>query len=215
MNRIHVIAVGSFGDAVAECLSESLPVAVTRPNAQNQVFPAEWPRAAVHVLAAWRPVPHISKTLDSVSFQWHVPWLPVVCEHPYLRIGPIVLPGRGACCTCFDQRVQQHLHKPEITRTIQSHYDAHPESGPGGHIRAVALFAAASAQEIIERMHVKPEAEAGNVYQIDLVNLRTAKGHAVGLHGCPRCGLQRDERTRSFVTLQAHLERLPLRCGKG
>jgi hypothetical protein len=48
-------------------------------------------------------------------------------------------------------------------------------------------------------------AEAGVVRHLDVTNLQLRRSNVVGVHGCPRCGLGTDERTRSHAALRPAL----------
>lgn len=94
MTKVHVLAVGDFGAAVAERLQRGHhDVEVTSDREGPLRFPASWPVADVRILASWREVPALSELVDARSADWRTTWLPVVAEHPRLRIGPLVVPG--------------------------------------------------------------------------------------------------------------------------
>lgn len=211
MRPIHLVAVGAFGAAVADRLAAAAGVAdlaVTRPDAGGHVWPAQWPLARLHILATWRPAPAIAGVMDEAAFAWRLPWLPIVCEHPYLRIGPVVVPGASSCYTCHRQRLLQHSGTADLTDALHRHYDANPAAGPQGYLDSFVTLAAMTAQEISTRLATDPTAEAGQVRQVHLLTLRTVQRRAMGIHGCPRCGSGRDERNRSFAQLEADLNQV-------
>lgn len=205
MRPVHIIAVGGLGASIARSMATYGPTAMTYPDAKGHVVPAEWPLSSVHVLASWRPTPRLTSLLDAAAFSWRVPWLPIICEHPYLRLGPAVVPGRSGCYGCFRRRLLQHSQRADLDEALHREYDVNHHSGPAGFLNAFAEFVAAAAWEIIQQMLVAPDAQAGQVRQLDMITLQTTLGHAVGVHGCPRCGLQRPERTRSFDQLCADM----------
>lgn len=208
MRPIHVVSVGDFGRAVASSMQAYFPDALTTHLDRGPLLSNMLPLARVHVLAAWRPVPAMAAELDGVAFAWKVPWLPVVYEHPYVRIGPLVVPGKGPCYTCFRNRLKQHSSRAELIEAVSAAYDRDPELGPKGFFPPMARLAAAAAAEVLRELDRSPEREAGVVRQINVLYGRAQKHHVVGVHGCPRCGLQRDERTRSYEALLADVTRL-------
>ena len=161
--------------------------------------------ADAYVLAAWRAPGAAAEALDALAHAWRVPWLPIVAEHPLLRVGPAVVPGRGACRRCFEARRRQHAAAPELTDALADHYRAHPDAGPRGFLPSHATIAAALGREALDGLAADPDAEAGRYRQFHVVSQRLGAGRAVGLHGCPRCGSGRDERTRSYAELVREL----------
>jgi bacteriocin biosynthesis cyclodehydratase domain-containing protein len=203
--RLSVVAVGPFGLAVADRLAAAGDVAVTPLEAGAPLVTSELPVARAYALASWRAPGAPAEALDALAHAWGVPWLAIVAEHPLLRVGPTVVPGHGACRRCFEARRRQHAPAPELTDALERHYRAHPLAGPRGHLPAHAAIAAALATEALERAAADPAAEAGRLRQFHVVTQRLSAGRAVGLHGCPRCGRGRDERTRSYEPLATEI----------
>jgi len=208
MQLIHVVAVGGFGLAVAESLRNVLsPIHVTQ-SPDGYVNSATWPETDALVLAAWRPEPKTAALLDTVAFQRGVPFIPAIMEHPYLRVGPTVVPGFGSCYHCFLQRLLQHAPAPHLTQALYDHYASHPTEGPAGYPPFAVSVAAMTLAEILHNLATHPASQAGVVRQINVQTMKTTRSHVVGVHGCPRCGLRRTERTRSYETLAQDVARL-------
>lgn len=194
---VHLIAAGPFGVAVAERLEAAFDAtATTHADASGRFWSQTWPAADVHVLCAWRAMPWLAARLDEVAFAWGVPWLPVVCEHPELRVGPLVVPGRGPCYGCFRRRLAQHRPSERLTAELHRLYDGDAAAGPRGHMPFHALLAAASARAALDA------GEPGRVVQHNLVTRKSAAGRTVGVHGCERCGGRVPERVRGHERLQ-------------
>jgi bacteriocin biosynthesis cyclodehydratase domain-containing protein len=197
-----MLSVGAFGQAVAASLKELLPnVIETRLESPEQTHPMFWPAARVHLLAAWRPVAKLSRLLDEMSHAWRAPFIEAVLETPHLRIGPVVVPGASACHGCFEQRTLQHAPRPDKHQILRDFYDAQPQQGPQGYLSAFAEIAAIRLAQLVRQLERDPDTAAGQVWQMNTINRDTVCGRVVGVHGCPRCGLRRDEATRSFATL--------------
>lgn len=213
MHHLIVTPVGPFGYAVAERLRDlchDVEVAgagatgtVVRPRVPD---PARPPGPRLNLLVTWRRVPQMEQEFDEESFRSGQPWLPVILDHPVLEIGPVVVPGVGACHTCYRRRLAQHDGSRAIRDAVDQHYDADASAGPAGYLPATALFAAAAAAEVVDRLRAAPASEAGRVRQIDVPTQQLRSGLVVGVHGCPRCGLGRDETTRSYERLPAMLK---------
>ncbi|GIE76454.1 hypothetical protein Aph02nite_24040 [Actinoplanes philippinensis] len=210
MCHLIVSPLGPFGYAVAERLRDlcrDVDIAgIDATGAVTAVRPAPDREDRLDVLVAWRRAPAIEQEFDDVAFRTGRPWLPVVLDHPVLEIGPLVVPGEGACHGCYRRRIAQHDTARTIRAAVDRHYDTDPQAGPAGYLTATALFAAASVAEIVDRFRAAPGDEAGRVRQIDVPTQQLRSGRVVGVHGCPRCGSGRDETTRSYDRLPALLQ---------
>ncbi|MFI1799335.1 TOMM precursor leader peptide-binding protein [Streptomyces sp. NPDC020379] len=189
MTKVHVLAVGDFGVAVAERLRrEHDGVVVTTDRDGHLRYPAGWPRADVRVLVSWREVPHLADVLDARSADWRTPWFPIVAEHPRLRIGPLVVPGAGACYRCFGKRRKQHERDSAITSALHAHYDATPAAGPEGFLPQHVALAAGSARDLLHRLEDDGgQRDAGTVRHWHLLEQLITSARVVGVHGCDRC----------------------------
>lgn len=204
----HIVAVGPFGRAVAARLATTLGGAAVQELEGDRPVPMTWPVADVHVLAASREVPALAAVLDDSAFRWRVPWLPVVFEHPHLRVGPVLVPGRGPCYHCFRGRLAQHGSAPELTQALEQHLGP-DDAGPGGFLPAHVTFAAGAAQAALAALRADGGSDdAGQVRWLNVVTARLGHARVTGVHGCRRCGRRHDERQRSHARLEADLESL-------
>jgi len=203
----HVIAAGSFGIAVAERLEAAIEAATIQHVHGDRPIPMTWPVAGIYVLAASREMPALAGVLDDCAFRWRVPWLPVVYEHPHLRIGPLVVPGRGPCYHCFRGRLAQHGTAPELTQALERHLGA-DDPGPGGFLPAHATFAAGAAQATLAALRDDEGEDVGRVRWLNVVTARPGSARVTSVHGCVRCGRRREERLRSFAWLEDDLATL-------
>ncbi|MFE7295112.1 TOMM precursor leader peptide-binding protein [Streptomyces sp. NPDC057579] len=189
MTKVHVLALGDFGAAVAErLLREHDGIEVTSDRDSLQQFSAGWPQADFRVLISWREPPHLADVLDARSAAWRIPWLPIVAEHPRLRIGPLVVPGAGACYRCFRKRRYQHERDSATTAALHAHYDAEPSAGPEGFLPQHVSLAAASALDLLHRFEDDGgRRDAGMVRHWHLLEQLITSARVVGVHGCDRC----------------------------
>ncbi|GID91976.1 TOMM precursor leader peptide-binding protein [Amorphoplanes digitatis] len=207
MYHLIVTPVGPFGYAVAERLRDlchdievaGAPAGSVAPPPVPDPERPSGPR--LNLLVAWRRVPLMEREFDEESFRSGQPWLPVVLDHPVLEIGPVVVPGAGACHGCYLRRRTQHDPARAVRAAVENHYDSDAVAGPAGYLPSTALFAAAAAADVVDRLRNSPEDEAGRVRQIDVPTQQVRSGRVVGVHGCPRCGLGRPEATRSYERL--------------
>jgi bacteriocin biosynthesis cyclodehydratase domain-containing protein len=205
---LHIIGAGPWGHEVADRLSCLTPEPLVTL-LELDASPAELHLrpARSRVLAASRPVPALAVALDDSAHESQSPWLPVVLTHPHLQIGPVVVPGRGACFGCWQRRLRQHAPAPEVDAALQRYYDEHATEQLYGHLPPSVEIAAAMALRVVDRMASDPGAEAGWLRQINLVSRHMSKGRGVGVHGCVRCGLGRSEPGRSHERLSVAMGR--------
>ncbi|GAA2850441.1 hypothetical protein Acy02nite_33700 [Actinoplanes cyaneus] len=210
MSHLIITAVGPFGYAVAERLRDLVPhvSVVDAPGGLPvaEVLDVLSRQSGINLLASWRRAPRLEREFDEESFRTGRPWLPVILDHPQLEVGPAVVPGLGACHDCYRRRIAQHDNARVIRAATGDHYDAHPEAGPDGFLPSTALLAAALAAEAVDRLRADAASEAGRVRQIEVPAQQVRTGRVVGAHGCPRCGLGRDETTRSYERLPELLQ---------
>lgn len=208
MIPIFVLAVGDFGAEALRRLREVVPGTEGSVLASEGLHPARLPLARLYTLITWRPVPRLMRSVDQLFHDWRVPWFPVVQEHPYLRAGPVVLPGAGGCLHCFERRGTQHSTTASLLTTLYDYYDNNPAAGPSGYLPGLAGMAAAMAGELSHAMEFRREQVAGTVRQFHMVTRDLVRGTVIGIHGCPRCGTKRDERTRSYAALTQDYARI-------
>ena len=206
---IHVLTVGPFGQAAGIVLRDLLPrVALTHCTAHEGMNSSYWPDACLRLVVSWRPSPALLELVNRLSFAWNIPFIPAVLDGPELVIGPVTIPGLSACHRCYERRVLQHCTRPEARAALLRHYDSNPESGPEGHLDVFADLAAARLAQLVGQVQSAPDQIAGKIWQFDLIRRLSTMSTVVGVHGCPYCGLQRDERSRSYSMLRAEVEAL-------
>ena len=199
---IHVLSVGPFGRAVGAAFKELEPSAIVTPlRDDEQTFPAFWPTARIHILAAWRPVRSLSRAFDEMCHVWRTPFIEAVIEAPHLRVGPVVVPGSGACRSCYEKRTLQHAARPAQLEALWDYYDANPGRGPQGYLSPFVQIAALRLAQFVDELDEDAATTAGSVWELDVVSRQTKMGKVVGVHGCERCGLGRDESTRSYAEM--------------
>ncbi|MFE3555513.1 TOMM precursor leader peptide-binding protein [Streptomyces sp. NPDC059193] len=189
MTKVHVLAVGAFGEAVADRLRrERDDLEISTDRAGSLELSSSWPEADLRVLASWRETPRLAEVLDARSADWGTPWFPVLAEHPRLRVGPLVVPGAGACYRCFRKRRAQHERDAGHVETLHARYDASPGSGPGGFLPHHVDMAAGMALDVLRRFDAgEGERFAGTVRHWHLLEQHLSGGRVVAVHACARC----------------------------
>lgn len=187
--RAAVTAVGPFGDHVARLLISD--DGYERRAAAD--MEAGFASGVALVIASWRPLPSLWEEADELAFRYAVPWLPVVMEHPRMRIGPWVDPRLGGPChRCYRQRKIQHDRQHAASSALEAAYDRDPGCGPRGylphHARVAAAIAAISVRSGTAGQRPQGSGQAGLVSVINVLTWQAARHHVVAVHGCSRCG---------------------------
>ena len=159
--------------------------------------------SAAVALVTGRPSWDLADALDVRCFDARVPFIPVTCVGTSLLIGPIVLPGISCCFQCWATR-DVHANRAAYAVQRRRFFTDHPEADPIGHLASHSRTAAALLLQ--EWNHVKRDGtNAGEIIKMDMVTQSIRTYRAIGVDNCPRCGLGRDERTRSYAGLRAAL----------
>lgn len=180
--RAALLSVGPFGARVAEFM-EHLGAGTRLPQHTDPEDAFDGSHNAV-VLALWRPAPELADHVDILAHRAAVPWLPVVLEPGFIRVGPVVFPGVGPCHRCYAARAAQHDSHPRIAAAIANALDHEPAHGPRGHLPQHARTAAGLAASVLRR----PAAMAGHVLSVMPRRRSVQRDAVVAVHGCSRCG---------------------------
>ena len=206
-NVVHLFYAGRFGKAVQQHMlryrDDLLGTATT--SADPLRMAEDLKSAKMLAFAAWRPDRKLCASLDRVAHETRKPFIPLIVEQNKLRLGPVIVPGRSSCWTCWNRRTQQNFPWQAARHALLEFYDANPESGPEGYLETVAAMSAAKMAQVlaeIEKDHGCP----GLVWQLDLITRHMDTYTTIGIHDCPRCGLQRPPQTRSVDLMSQELE---------
>ena len=193
--RVMIGCVGEFGGRVAGFLSGWLPEAREFDPAGgiSAAFSSE---ADMVVLVLWRPEPALCEMADALSFRNSLPWLPVIMEHPVIRIGPFVRPRIGPCFRCYATRKAQHDQQPWITAAMRAGYRRDKDCGPRGYLPHQARMAAALALEVLGAgtafSHPRDRSlMQGEVVTVGLVTGGLQANPVIAVHNCDRCDAPR------------------------
>jgi bacteriocin biosynthesis cyclodehydratase domain-containing protein len=165
--ELAATALGDFGREVVRLLAEQFPAAGA---------------PAAKIVAAWRPDWQLFEAEDEAAFRRGYSWLPVVLEHPHIRVGPLIVPGASGCHRCYQARRVQHDEHPELTQAIDAAYARDQELGPAGYLPHHVRLAAA-----IARRHAAGTGQSGRVTVVNILTGRFSTHSLVPCHNCPRC----------------------------
>ncbi|MEV0608379.1 TOMM precursor leader peptide-binding protein [Polymorphospora rubra] len=177
-----IVASGGFGHRVADRLAAGYPGSTvtdadrpqSRPDADIVVVAGEYDRAAV------------AEAVDRAAFTARRPWFPVLLDHPDLRCGPVVVPGRTACHDCFRRR---RKHGGPDTWTVER-----PVPGYADH--HVGLAVALARRAVRDARTPSAQLPGAWVRTVNLVTGTSGRHGVVAVDGCPRCRPPRDRAAR-------------------
>jgi bacteriocin biosynthesis cyclodehydratase domain-containing protein len=188
----HAYFHGPFGTAVCELLTgdgwRTGPWTGRLPD-----LPAPHEHPIGLLVASWRDLLGLD-AVDAAAHRLGYGWFPVVYDHPYVRIGPLVRPGAGPCLRCYHRRTHQHAGDDDtVFRATRDAYAADPELGPVGQLSSHVAVAAA-----LSRLMLSGLWAAGTVARWHVVGQELTVDQVIGVHACDRCGLRRSSADRSL-----------------
>jgi bacteriocin biosynthesis cyclodehydratase domain-containing protein len=203
--RLSVLSIGSFGTAVASHLVRR-GYKVTQLSCDQQGIPLADPGTPpdAYILASSSPIRTVARELEKIGRRQDRPFFPVTIDSSALFVGPLVVPGLGACFTCWERRSLQHTVSRKERKTLLEFYDSSRHTGPAGFLHAFALIGAASLAGVLEDAEELTR-RAGQVWVVDLFTRAVSSGKVVGIDGCAHCGLARDLQNRSFAQMKSEL----------
>lgn len=198
---IGLIATGEFGrDVCAHLVDHRYPVFHIL---QLEMFGPLGERHQIEeleldgiVFLMWRPSDADCEPVEDFAFDVGIPWLPLVLDHPYISVGPWLVPPDGPCLRCLRTRLLQHTATRSRRARIREAYDSNPEWGARGHLPAHVQLASGLIKKAVEGGAKSPSGaahESDNSYltddlvRYDLVTGIFSRHRVVACHGCPRC----------------------------
>jgi hypothetical protein len=203
-----IFALDPFGAEVARTLAASgIPLRLAETSGEirpdNEDLSSSLVGCDGCVVAGIQPAPALLEVIEAGTMAAGVPWLGVVLDHPWLRVGPVIAPGLGCCHRCWRRRLRQHAGQPDIDSALEHHLALNPNPSTAGYLPPTAHLGALVAAGVMRRLPNELQAEAGVVRQVHVMTRHMVNGQTIGLHGCDRCGLHRPETERSFANLHA------------
>lgn len=207
--KVHLIASGEAGSAVIERLTPMLQASgdmtkTTTITPDTALDASLWPHADLRIVASWREDADLFEVVDRSAAETGTSYLPIVFEHPRLRIGPTIIPGShggranttGGCNQCFEARQRQHNAGIERANALWQHYRDNRGSGPAGYLPQHIGFAAALAGQIVADLRKQAiDPWRNQVHNLHLLNGTVQRDELIPVHGCQRCGITRSEST--------------------
>ncbi len=172
-----IIAVGAFGVAVARSLSPATHV-IHMPVAGGGISIP--PEVTTLLLATSVPAPHVELRLSEVAHSQSVDFLPIVLEHPRLRVGPVSRAGSRGCSSCYRHRIRQHAVDLLAQDALEEHFRRDPEAAERGFPAHWPALAAGLARQA-------DLADSVRVRHVDLLSNTPAVSRLVPVHGCGVC----------------------------
>ncbi|MGR6919183.1 hypothetical protein ACU635_33465 [[Actinomadura] parvosata] len=193
-----IVSVGAFGAAVARSLSASGTQVVSVPVAGGDIaVPAA---AATVVLAASVGAPAVELELSRAAHEGGFAFLPIVLEHPRLRVGPVSRAGSRGCSACYRNRTRQHALNVAAEDALEEHHRRDPVAADRGYLAHWPALAAALAGQVDPLV----------IRQFDLLSNTPLVSRLVPVHGCGVCASAPPDapQLRSIARLRSIVEGL-------
>jgi bacteriocin biosynthesis cyclodehydratase domain-containing protein len=200
---VYVWTAGDFGAAVAQRLGR-LRADIVANSVDDGTLPQVWPDARINVVVSSRPIPDFCELLDGLSYERQRPFLPLIVDCAGMSLGPLIVPGRGSCWSCWMARSRQHDPWASRRKELWKHYSEHRRAGPSGYLEPFTLMAAARISQTIAALDDQ-KALPGHVWEMNMLTREVTNSRVAGVHGCRRCGLGREPGTRSIAEIQQRL----------
>jgi hypothetical protein len=196
--KIQLFEIGEFANRIGDLLSERLET--DRIKVEDNDFEKLPVRhdADLYVVISEHLCVDLCKYIDNINHNYKKCFLPIVVDHPYLTVGPFVQYGQGACYHCYYERFMQHNPIPHVTRALERHYSEFIGKGPKGYhpldVAIVSNWLLYSVKNSFNHFQ-------GKLWRMNLISRESVTAKVIGIHGCKRCGSQKDEKTRSYSAL--------------
>ena len=173
---LELVGAGRFGVQVARLLAGGFPGSGVRsPDDLSHAFTAD---SAAVVVAAPRPSWALCSQTDQLAYRFGRPWLPVMIEHPVLRVGPFITPPDGPCFECYRARRIQHDPDYSASVVIDAACDSGIASPQAGYLPHHARLGAAMAARFLR------SGAAGMVLSFDLQTSHGTMHPVIACHDC-------------------------------
>jgi bacteriocin biosynthesis cyclodehydratase domain-containing protein len=150
------------------------------------------------VFASWRERQDVARLLDRLCHEAGRPWIAVVAEHPWVRVGPGIAPGRTPCYQCFGLRRLQHDGNAQLSVALQGDYAKDFQKGVRGYLPHHVTIAAGLTSWIEGRLTPSDDRRSPVLLYNTLRN-EIALDHVVGVHGCNLCDAKSAGRTNDPI----------------
>lgn len=206
-NEVLIVPIDEFGLAVAaELPAPSLRASVVIAEWEQIVEQAEDCNGAITIVISARPTPIIDEQMNQLAFCFGGHFLRVRLDSFRLRIGPVVGPKHGVCWQCCRLRERQHSISPVFSEAREKFYRL-ATTCVSGWVPAATRIAAYRISRLLHKL-LEDIPCGGEFWEINLLNSAVQSGYALGVDGCPLCGLQIPPAERTTAYLAAALERI-------
>jgi len=186
-----IITAGKFGNAIGARVNELIKVHIIDIQLIEEDFATQFKRDFADeqhiVFASWRPYPEICEAIDNYCYSENKTWTMVELHGQRLTCGPTVVPGKGACYSCYKKRYLSHHRAPERELVLTNAYQKNPALGPEGYCMPMVELAATAIVESITKL----TDHAGKVRIVDVLGGTVIEGEVIGIHACKKCGEKR------------------------
>jgi bacteriocin biosynthesis cyclodehydratase domain-containing protein len=183
MTPLVVFTEGRFGAAVGEIVARRTNAGVHGLRESRERLADIVAGARFVAVALWRLYERECMELDTACARAGVPWSCAYMMEERLYCGPLMVPGRGPCFSCFRRRYLTHRRSADRELALLQAYARDPEMGPPGFVGPMAWIAASAL--LADSREV--ETAAGRLRRLNLCTGGLADTEILPVHGCPTC----------------------------
>ncbi len=196
-----VLTCGDFGRSMAAVLPGWKPVdldAAADGASLKQRLAATVSGSSFVLFASWRERQDVTRLLDRLCHEAAKPWIPIVVEHPWVRVGPGIAPGQTPCHKCFALRRLQHDPSPDLSLALEAAYANNSQKGVRGYLPHHLRIAAGLTAWVEDRLRPNDD-QRSPILRYHMLRNEIELNYVVGVHGCDRCDAKRHARTNDSI----------------
>ncbi|WP_371069513.1 hypothetical protein [Sediminibacillus sp. JSM 1682029] len=172
MESIHFISVGEFGTGLMNHIRNKFPSISTSMLVEEDFdhFFNTLSVAKIYTLATATYTSKIYRQLDYQVYRKRACWIPIVYDHPFLRVGPVLTPHIGIDYSCFEEQLQSNSALSNYRNNVYDYNDQFPFSGPKGYLPPFIGWAGAIFSYVLHEFGEIERRESRFYYQLNVTN---------------------------------------------
>lgn len=182
-----ILTAGKYGEAVANRLAQLTTVKKAPLTGNPENLELLIKNASSVAVASWRPYVDAYELIDELCFKYKKPWMLADIHGQRLTCGPVIVPGRSACFSCYHKRYLTQHRAPERELVMSNAYHRDAALGIEGFCNAMVEIGAAALFEQVDSDY----SDAGCLRCVDVIGGTVLESKVIGIHSCKKCGVKR------------------------
>ncbi|WP_077706052.1 hypothetical protein [Virgibacillus dokdonensis] len=201
--NIHMFTNGPLSKEVSQILKKNISTTTSIEISEAIILNnPDLEAAELIVVISDNPCVSFCKKISDYSYKEKKIFVPIIIDQPNVIIGPIWRSAEDACYHCYIDRILQHSPVSQVLKEVWQFYDHNLQTFSTGYHPSEPSFLASW---LLGNLSNCFSDVRGQVIQLNLVTREPISSQVIGVHGCPRCGLGREEKTRGYIHIQEEL----------